>query len=196
MAEKLGVPKALARTFIENYYNRYPTVLDWQNTNVSEVKKSRKSSERTTSSGVPAGEGILDSPTGRMYKFYEYDNQYGGFGSTSFSPTEIKNYPVQGFATGDIMALYRAMVYRWYVGNFDKHVKEVRLINTVHDSVMLDTMDVTVVQYVYRELKKIADQLPEKLTQLWGIDTRGLKFELEFKVGVRWSDMYVFTIEE
>jgi DNA polymerase I-like protein with 3'-5' exonuclease and polymerase domains len=128
--------------------------------------------------------GVYESVTGRVYKFFEYDSTFKK--DASFSPTEMKNYPVQGFATADIMALYRGRVYRRLLREDTVNIK---LINTVHDSVMLDVRGEGLVRYVYGVLKEEAERLPELLKDLWGIDTKDIPFKVEGKYGQSWGGM-------
>ena len=74
---------------------------------------------------------LISIPSGREYHF---PNAYRTkWGSCSHSTT-VKNYPVQGFATADIVPIacinaYKMMKY--------SDVKSL-LINTVHDSIVVD----------------------------------------------------------
>jgi hypothetical protein len=85
------------------------------------------------------GEGHWFSPTGTRYTWEESETpsfmqdkgKYVGF-----SPTERKNYPVQGFG-GEIMQTMLGVLYRWFVQN-DNFGGKALLVNTVHDSVYLD----------------------------------------------------------
>lgn len=190
MAEKNGIPKTLAEKFIKQYYDRYPVVAEWQAQVREEVKASRTPSERRTASGKPAGVGEHRSRTGRLYKFFEYDVSWSG--DVGFSPTEMKNYPVQGFATGDIMALYRGMVYRRLLREDPEVQDAVKLINTVHDSIMLDVAEVGVVGYVYELMREECWKLPAEISRRWGIDV-DVPFRIECKYGPNWGDMRKFS---
>lgn len=187
MAEKNGISYDLAAQFIGNYYDRYEDVFEWQLRVSETVERSRKPSGLHTEKGVPKGEGVWDSPTGRMYKFYEYDGYKAG--TAKFSPTEIKNYPVQGFATGDIMALYRGRLYRRVINNY---MPGVHMINTVHDSVMFDVKEAEDVYKVFKMCKEEAERLPDLLKDLWGIDSP-LPFKVECKYGKDWAHMTKMT---
>lgn len=186
MAEKNGVSEAVAKMFIENYYNRYKRVKQWQEEVAADVNASRRPSGEHTPAGYPKGVGVHTSATGRIYKFFEYDNKFGR-SDTSFSPTEMKNYPVQGFATGDIMALYRGRVYRRLIADREL-LNDVKLINTVHDSVMLDVRDDGMVGYVYGLLKEEAERLPKLIQDLWDIEV-DIPFKVECKYGPTWADL-------
>lgn len=70
-------------------------------------------------------------PSGREYAFP--DARRLAHGGSSFA-TQIKNYPVQGFATADIVPIATIRLRRFF-RKFD--VKSL-LINEVHDSIMID----------------------------------------------------------
>ena len=70
-------------------------------------------------------------PTGREYAFpYAERTPWGG----STYGTQIKNYPVQGFATADIVPLACINIYKLMK---EQDVKSL-LVNTVHDSIVAD----------------------------------------------------------
>lgn len=188
MAEKNGISQTLAQQFIDNYYARYWRVKEWQEGIKEQVEASRTPSGRHTAAGKPQGVGEHVSPTGRIYRFYEYDNTWKR--EPSFSPTEMKNYPVQGFATADIMAVYRGKVYRRLLS--EPFRNEALLINTVHDSVMLDVANAEVVECVYRALLEEAEALNGHLKDLWGIETH-LPLKVEAKIGNKWSELKKYS---
>ena len=189
MAEKNSISIELAKRFINNYYARYPNVAAWHTNIAEEVKSSRVVTNEFTKAGKPKGAGCHMSATGRVYKFFEYDNtfiRFWGDEDTSFSATEMKNYPVQGLATGDIMALYRGRVYRrWLAEGLSETCP---LVNTVHDSIMLDVPDKSMVLWAYRVMEEEAARLPQLLKDLWGIETE-LDFKVECKYGPTWAEM-------
>ncbi len=187
MAEKNKVSETLAKTFIQQYYERYSRVKEWQDEVMAAVKASRRNTGKHTVKGYPVGAGVWESETGRVYKFFEYESTYGR-ADTSFSPTEVKNYPVQGFATADIMALYRGMVYRRFLKESSDFNNNVKLINTVHDSVMLDVSTFEMVLYVYRLMEEVAEELPNKLYELWGIEVN-VPFKVDGKAGPSWAEL-------
>ena len=118
------------------------------------------------------------------YVFSEYDNDYRP-GETSFSPTQMKNYPIQGFATGDIVPEVLGRLYR--------AIKEKKLddkiltIGTVHDSIVLD------VEYEYvgvAELlvKDIMERAPE-----WMMERYGIYIDVPLKADVSIADNWAET---
>lgn len=187
MAAKNKISGDIAKKFIANYYDRYKRVKHWQEEIAAEVQASRKTSQRKTPKGYPAGVGEHVSATGRIYRFYEYDApDWKPEGSLSFSPTEMKNYPIQGFATADIMALFRKLVFRKiFEQEMHKHVK---MINTVHDSVMFDVEGETELVWISDVCNRIAASLPSEIEARWDIKV-DLPLSITVKSGPNWAYM-------
>ena len=70
-------------------------------------------------------------PSGRVYHFPDVRRVFSGGSSHA---TAIKNYPVQGFATADLLPLALINLRKFLL---DKGMKSV-VCNTVHDSIVLD----------------------------------------------------------
>lgn len=189
MAAKNGISKELAELFIFQYYNRYKGVKEWQEHVRQSVEDSRVSTGERTPAGYPKGKGTYISPTGRMYTFFEYDAPaWARNKEPRFSPTEMKNYPCQGFATADLMALYRGRLYRRLIR--EDMMEWALPINTVHDSVMFD-VDASYparLRDLVRVLEEEAENLPQALHDLWGINC-DLPFKIECKAGPSWGSM-------
>lgn len=187
MAKKMGMDKDDCQTFIDVYYDRYKEVKRWQEQVAQEVYDSRKPSDLLTPSGQPQGIGVYDSPTGRRYTFFEQDPpDWKKDRTPSFSPTQLKNYPVQGSATADIMAVFRARLYRAIlVSDFRD---DVVLINTVHDSIMADCRNMEAALKLKHLNETIAASLQEVMASTWGFICP-VPFKIETKAGSRWSNM-------
>jgi DNA polymerase I-like protein with 3'-5' exonuclease and polymerase domains len=187
MAEKNGIPKKLAQKFIEQYYGRYPKVKEWQEFVAASVRSTRKV-DGHTKMGYPRGVGHYDSPSGRRYSFCEYDPMGEWQKEASFSPTEMKNYPCQGFSTGDVMAVYRSAVMRELRHRL---FTDILFINSVHDSVMFDCKDDEAVAHCSKVLYNICKELPKLLTKRFGIEV-----PLEFKIDVETGPSWAFLTKE
>jgi DNA polymerase-1 len=94
--------------------------------------------------------------------------------------TQIKNYPVQGFATGDIVPVV--------LTEFEKRIAGMQscLVNTVHDSLVADvhpdeTHDVIkVVEHLNGNLNNI-------IQEAYGVEMN-VPLLLEAKIGPNWLD--------
>lgn len=108
-------------------------------------------------------------PSGREYSFPHAKRRYDG---SSTDATKIKNYPVQGFATADMMpvaiiALYRKM----------KEVKDLqsKLVMTTHDDVIADTHP--------KELKLMPEIMVETLGNLHHL--LKVRYDIDFNVPLK-----------
>lgn len=187
LAKKNGISKETAQQFIDIYYERYQGVKAWQDEVMASVTASRRPTGRNTALGYPRGIGFWPSPSGRTYGFLEQDAPgWARSKDPSFSPTQMKNYGIQGFATGDIMAVYRARVYRWWLGSNMRHA--VLPVNTVHDSVMFDCNSQESSVELKNALTTIAKTLQQEMWNLWAIDCP-VPFKIECKSGPTWATM-------
>jgi len=119
-------------------------------------------------------------PTGREYSFpYAERTPWGG----STYGTQIKNYPVQGFATADIVPLACINIYKLMQ---EKKVKSL-LINTVHDSIVADVYpgEEDVMSEIFN--RGTADVIPA-LKQYYKIDFN-VPLDTELKIGYDWLNM-------
>jgi DNA polymerase I-like protein with 3'-5' exonuclease and polymerase domains len=109
--------------FIETYNNKYQGIVTWQLDVLAEVLKT---SRPINTEGVLKGQYV--SPTGRRFVFTSKDNG-------KFSPTQLKNYPIQGLAS-DFVAHMTGKLMRDIL--YYKMLPVIHLTNTIHDSIVLD----------------------------------------------------------
>ena len=122
----------------------------------------------------------LKLPTGREYAFpYAERMPWGG---SSYS-TQIKNYPVQGFATADIVPLACIKIYELMK---EQKVKSL-LINTVHDSIVADVYpdEEAVMGKIFKQ--GTASVIPA-LKKYYGINFN-IPLDTEVKLGYNWLDI-------
>ena len=119
-------------------------------------------------------------PTGREYAFpYAERMPWGG----SSYGTQIKNYPVQGLATADIVPLACIKIYKLMN---EQKVKSL-LINTVHDSIVADVYpgEEAVMSRIFDE--GTASVIPA-LKEYYGINFN-VPLDTEIKMGYDWLNM-------
>ena len=94
--------------------------------------------------------------------------------------TQIKNYPVQSFATADIVPI--ALLH------IDKLLDNMQscVVNTVHDSIVIDVHPEEE-EKVVDIINRTNDELPNLITLRWGI-TFNVPLLLESKIGPNWLD--------
>ncbi|EKG05436.1 mitochondrial DNA polymerase I protein D, putative [Trypanosoma cruzi] len=115
--------------------------------------------------------GMFPVITGSRYVFTESDVPEGimrekslSAKSTNFSPTHLKNYPVQGFA-GEIVQIMLGMLWRHFLRNNNYNGLAV-LTNTVHDCVWIDCHADIFLQ-VADEVETIMSNVREVLNHLY-----------------------------
>jgi DNA polymerase-1 len=149
------------------YEKKYVGIAAWQQRNIISVGQNH---------------GVLISPTGRHYKIPQSAHKRHP-GVMVYTETCIKNYPVQGTATGDIVPLaMNEMDDRMHL-NPSAYVST-NWMGTVHDSLMFDTMP--------HEVKRVAmvgiqvfEDLPGIISDLWGVD-----FNLPLTGEATWGPTY------
>ena len=125
---------------------------------------------------------MITLPTGRQYGFPSVERM--PWGGTSFS-TQIKNYPVQGFATGDIVPLACINIQRLIKKNNLKSM----LINTVHDSVVAD-IHPDEEDIMINAMHEGAAGVINSLKEIYDIDF-DIPLDTEIKIGYDWLDLNV-----
>lgn len=198
MAQSNRISESIARKFIDNYYARYPEVKNWQDYVAEDVIKNRiVNNSLRTEKGFPVGESLFTSITRRNYYFREFDNPHYDPSAvwkknnniTNFSPTQLKNYPVQGFATGDIVPMMLGKVFRALV----PYREHIRMINTVHDSIVFDCHTEHINTYA-PFIKKIMEDAPKYLYEEFNIPF-DLPLEVELEAGPSWGELSPLTLK-
>jgi len=148
---------------IDQFYGKYVRLGEWHDNLVSKAKRDRK----------------LVMPTGRVYN-YEPEIK---FGKEKWPRTKILNYPVQGLGA-DLMAIARVSLH-----NRTKHMEGFKLVNTVHDSIIVDFDsniwdNISIVNLV----DKCFNDVPANFKKLFGVEFN-LPMRVECEVGPNWGDM-------
>ena len=123
--------------------------------------------------------GKIRTPSGREFSFP--DVQRRRFGGVTYF-TQIKNYPVQSFATADIVPI--SLIY------IDKLMGVNQMwsciVNTVHDSIVIDVHpDET--EKVLKVINRTNEMLTSLVNKKWNIDFN-VPLLLEAKIGDNWLD--------
>lgn len=187
LAKEAKVEKKVAQQCIDAFYDRYPGVAKWHQQTIEEVIKNRIYTGAMTKKGFPAGESHYRSVTGRTYVFKEDDPPPWAhwIKSPVFDPKEIKNYPVQGLATGDIVPMMLGVLF--HVLKNDPHLKDnCLMVMTVHDSIVFDCKD-EVLAYAMTTIKKTLEDAPKYLKSLLNIDF-DLPLKVDISYGPNWKE--------
>ena len=159
-ATGFGRTQAEAR-YYEHFTDKYQGIKSWHTRLASEAMNT----------------GMITTPSGRQFSFPNIRRLPNGK-VTNF--TQIKNYPVQSFATADIVPLVLMHMEK----KFDR-LKSC-IVNSVHDSVVLDVHPEEIKQVIYL-IKEINNELKQLIESHFAI-----KFDvpllLEAKIGDNWLD--------
>ena len=196
IAANNGLTVEQAQGFIDRYYERYAILKKFQEHVMDCVKRSIKPSERRSPSGLPLGVGKWKSSTGRIYTFYEQEapkfmQDKGTL--TSISPTQIANYPMQGFSTGDIVPEVLGRLHR-ALSEDDELYDFFLPINTIHDSIIFD-VHTSVLTRGSRIVKETMEKAPQWMWERFGIDI-DLPLGVDLEYGVTWEHLTKLEIEE
>jgi DNA polymerase I-like protein with 3'-5' exonuclease and polymerase domains len=151
----------------EQFYLLFPGIKDWHERIMEEVMST----------------GELRSPSGRIYAFPNAKWFINSRGDRLVSGhTQIKNYTVQGFATGDVVLLVLIDIWRYLKG----HNAKSKLILQVHDSAATDTHP-DEYQLVEDAYNYAFDNVYAHAKERWGVDINiPLAFDLER--GYNWGE--------
>lgn len=119
----------------------------------------------------------ITNVSGRQYAFPDVARRANG---TPTHFTMIKNYPVQGFATGDVVPVVLV--------EMEKRLAPLQscLVNTVHDSTVVDVHPDEVDQ-VIQIVQDMNDELNDLVEKAYGV-TMNVPLLLEAKIGPNWLD--------
>jgi DNA polymerase I-like protein with 3'-5' exonuclease and polymerase domains len=156
-----GRSKAEA-AYYEHFTAKYKGVAAWHSRLAKEAVNTQK----------------ITTPSGREFAFPDVVRKSTGRVSHF---TQIKNYPVQSFATADIVPI--ALLH------IDDLLKGMQscIVNSVHDSIVIDVHPDEEAQ-VINVIATTNKALPELITLRWGVDFN-VPLLLEAKIGPNWLDV-------
>lgn len=203
IAADLGMPTDEVQAIVDAENVLYPDVAKFYDELGRTVEQSSKADGHTRSEPHPtmAGKwrsfrvGDWSGPTGTLYRWRQWDApdwlQKRGTLMT-FSPTERKNWPVQGTG-GEVMQMAQGILFRYFVekGWWSNGKHNVLLTNTVHDCVWLD-MEEQYVTEVINAVLQIMIAAPQFFEHRYKINVP-VKFSAEAEVGCDMYDMNHFT---
>ena len=158
----LGTPKQMQ--YYRAFKNKYSGISRWHTELQNEALMSSK----------------IRLPSGRQYFFPNVERLRSGSVTNS---TAIKNYPVQGFATADLLPLALINLNKLLTKNELKSI----VCNTVHDSIVLDVYpdeDKQAIETLKEAMLSISDECEKRY---------GFKYTMpigiELKIGDDWLNM-------
>lgn len=172
ISKETGVPVELVKKQIAAFKRRYPVFTEWQ----KNLKKT-VAGLRGTDPAFKAGESYYlrrwVSATGRIYMFPDSKRKWDG--AIGPNPSAIVNYPVQGYATGDVVPLFIA-----YIHGYNRMQYGFPFV-AVHDSVVGLVLP-TNREKIEREIKLAEEELPNLIAAAYGlVPAAPYKLDLEIK---------------
>lgn len=190
IAEETGMDIEEVKDMIAKEDAEYPGIPKFN----AEVEASVASTAEPFRAGKDEGyrvfrKGYWQAPTGTMYMWRSKDapSYLKRKGITdSFSPTEMKNYPVQGTG-GEIVQMIIGRLWRWFMkkNNFDG---KAFLVNTVHDCIWVDAHK-DVRDEVCLGIKIIMESVPSLLEKQFGIECP-VPFPVDVEAGPNMLDLH------
>ena len=189
IADETGMDVEEVKSLIEVEEAEYPGVTKFNNAVEAEVNATASPFNDGERGYRTFRRGTYQAMTGTMYTFRSYDApdymRRRGIVDT-FSPTEMKNYPVQGTG-GELVQMVLGQLWRWFVKN-DHFDGKAFLVNTVHDCVWADCHD-DVRDKVVAGMVKIMQAIPHFLKHFFGINCP-VSFPVDAEVGDDMLDMH------
>jgi len=166
LSKETGQSEEWCQQFILNFYQEFPDVKAMHERWIREVNQS----------------GQLQTFDGIFLQFKKYPKQYNEdyqcWFKEGYSPPEIKNYPVQHSAFVVLSVFLTTFWRQKAIYKRDKYL----LINTVHDSIMLDCRPESVDEAI-KDLNDVLTMLPDLM-----YNTYNIRFETKFKAEVTTAD--------
>lgn len=172
------IPMPEAKRFISAFYKRYTGVGSWHD----RLKSEWKGKGIPVPGKFPLTKFHHRSPTGLLLTYYTKDS--------SFSPTQMVNYPVQSFAA-DLVQVMVGVVMDHLTRNFPTAF----LVNVVHDSLVIDAQAYQA-DDVAKAIVNILRETPRYMRELLNVDMEPIdRMEVGCTIGRNWKDMTEVTYE-
>ena len=178
IAKTSGMPLERVQRIMNEFYDRYSTIRDTYDAMSDKVPMVEDEIYRDKDH-QPRHWWELKMAHGRSYWLHSDPYRRG----PKF--TELRNYPVQGTATGDIVPALLGEVRKLLVDRED-----VKMITTTHDSVTLDCASyeraIDIALYLDRMLFSRLDVVINEIFPTMGWD---IPLTLEYEIGPSWGEL-------
>ena len=124
---------------------------------------------------------VITLPSGREYAFP--DARWTQYGTATYR-TNICNYPVQGFATADLLPIALVELDGFFIENNLQSV----ICNTVHDSIVIDAHP-SEIDTCIRLMKEAMLCLPQETHRRYSV-VYDMPVGIEIKMGDNWLDLH------
>jgi DNA polymerase I-like protein with 3'-5' exonuclease and polymerase domains len=183
ISKQAGCSLDEAKKFVDVFYTRYPQVGEWHTKFAEDVERSSTYELDEHGFREKVKTFVLNTETGRKFLFKEYFNESSWSSRTyNFSPTELKNYPIQGLATGDIVPMMLGIIFRCLESR-----DNVKMVNTIHDSLMFDVQASAADGFI-KEITAILKDTHKYFEERFKVPL-ALKLNAGASIGKNWFDM-------
>ena len=189
IALETGMTVDEVKELIEAEEKMYPGIVTFNDKVAAAVASSAETFRDPAMGYRVFRRGTWQAPTGTTYQWRSWDapkflKDQGQM--DSFSPPEMKNYPVQGTG-GEIVQIVLGILWRWFVST-DNFGGKALLVNTVHDCVWFDLCP-EVVDEVMAGAKQIMEAVPMYLKMYFNMDCP-VPFPVDVEVGPNMLDLH------
>lgn len=202
LAAQSGADVAVVQRIIDAFFTRYPGVKEYHR-KMDAIAKGRVAGLHGVLEGVHEDGSPLwvlcltEATTGRYYAFQSYPNKYRK-GTSSFSPTELKNYFVQGLATADFVpfachVVLHAMVADGWMELQEDGRPKAELVTTVHDSIVAFVRDEHADEFA-RFLKATMEMAWPMMFEFFGEPAPDINVQCEVSAGPSWGETKALDI--
>lgn len=176
IAKTNGMDIDVVKQMIKNEEELYPNITAFDNMLKTHIINNMTGNNHVIVKGAmrTGKESAWQSPFGTIFKWFQEESEYSSSG-LDFSPTQRKNYPVQGTG-GEIMQTVLGKLYRWWIGKSDEFRANVKLVNTVHDCVVLDGEE----RFLLPALAEVEDIMTN--VHIYYLESFGIDIPVRFKV--------------
>lgn len=189
IAASTGMPEQEVQELIDAEEKLYPRVNMYNKWVERTVKKNAIPTDLKSFRGYTRYFGWHSSPTGKRYGFTQYDAPdflvRDGI-PTSFKPTEMKNYSVQG-AAGEMVLAVAGLLWRRFVET-DNYGGKALIVNSVHDCFWFDCHK-DVAEQVMQDAEEIMVSIPEHYKKVYDIDIP-VVFRVDIEKGDNMKDLH------
>lgn len=186
MAETLNIPKIEAVNFINSYYAKYKGVFTYHEN--LRLLKIAEGNPKDINDYLKVNVNYSKHPMGREYviKAKNYE------GKLYFPLTELKNYPVQGFSTGDLVPLVVNKIISVCSAYFKENIPV--LVSTVHDDFTLEINSEQLYE-VLAIVEEVFNNLYDYFEELFDYKLK-VRYNYDVKIGSNFADMQKITRKE
>jgi len=194
IVDQTKLPLDTVKTLIQNEDILYPGVKMFDNWLKAEINQNMTytGGSKIIVDGkiVKTKKSSWQSPFGTIFSWIQHEApefmKRDGI-VTGFSPTERKNYPVQGTG-GEIVQTVLGRLFRWWIKLPDEVKEELLLVNTVHDCVIWDGKKERLLEYC-KDITTIMESVHVFYAEGYGIELP-VHFRVDAEIG---NDLYSMT---